>query len=275
MKIAITGSAGFLGRRLKKAALQEGHEVLGLDCRPGPGDTLLDLKKVSEELKETLIQFDLMIHCAAQLFGDPMAIHQVNVLGTQSLIKVCPDLRFVLISSMSIFETVKGAYAQSKAEAEALVKRSCNNYTIIRPTMIYGRNDPGWTAQIRRKIQKTIFLPNGGETRIQPLFVEDAARFILKAGLSEKAQGQTFGIGGPAPLTQREFFEKAGETLGVPVKIRSLPLWPFLLLGKVNKQIRAMAAFHQSDHLVDISPAQKILGFDPIPVDQGLPKTFL
>ncbi len=288
MKIIVTGASGFLGQGVVRAALDAGHEVVGADIVPGSlaghadgySELLLDLFDAPALLKNELDGADAVVHAAALIAGDPEAIRRTNVKGTQALLHACSGrdrLRFVLLSSMAVTESFPGAYSLSKKEAEAAVAERAANRVILRPTMVYGKNDRGWTASLERRVTRKLplFLPGGGTNMIQPVFVDDAAKAVVAAAATKEAAGATFEIGGPEPVKQVSFLREARKALNGKTVLVPVPLWLLrpaaLFLGS---RIRATLAFFANDHTVNISSARKTLGFAPRGHEQGLSAAF-
>ena len=120
-----------------------------------------------------------------------------------------------------------------------------------------------------------LFLPGGGRSLIQPLFVEDAAQAILQACVREEAKGRAFDLGGPDAIEQVELLRRVRERLGGRTRFLPLPLWLCRAAGSIlGGPFAATAAFASADHVVDIDPARELLGFDPRPVSEGLSLTF-
>jgi NADH dehydrogenase len=288
MKIAVTGSAGFLGRHAVRAALEAGYEVAGIDRRsqspplddPRYQDCVVDLLGPAEPLGPFLEGAGAVVHAAALLEGEPAAVERTNVEGLAAVLgamDASPSARFVFISSMAVGEPAASAYSRSKQAGEDLVRRSRRDFTILRPAMLYGREDPLWTATLKRKLSRPgpLLLPGGGRTRIQPLYVEDAARAVLSAADVREAAGQTIEIGGPEPVMLRDFLRLARRVLRGKALLVPAPLWIVRLAGRLfgDRFLRA-ASFYGNDHAVDIRPARQILGFDPRPFEVSVPLAF-
>jgi NADH dehydrogenase len=269
MKIVVTGAAGFLGSAVAARARAAGHEVLGFDRCPGPGIEPLDLLDAGDGFMERIAKHDALIHCAALITGPPEAVRRSIVEGTRALVEA--PLRFVYISSMAVSEALPGVYGHAKREAENLVREKARDFVILRPSLIYGRNDRGWTERVSKKR----ILWGGGKARIQPVFVEDAAQAALSAATLPHVSGMAFDLGGPELLPQIEFLTMVQEALGGQARFIRLPLWPIRLAGKViNGRFAAVAAFQGNDHRVEIGPAREQLGFRPRPPSEGIPLAF-
>ena len=88
MKIAITGSEGFLGKIISKKLDSEGHTIV--ECNRKNCD-ILNPKQVLKALKGS----QAVVHCAAQLEETSKDIYEVNVRGTENVLEemvrfVCP-----------------------------------------------------------------------------------------------------------------------------------------------------------------------------------------
>lgn len=264
MKIVVTGAAGFLGSAVAARARAAGHEVLGCDRARGPGIEPLDILDVPHGFMERLEEYDALIHCAALISGPPEEVRRSNVEGTRALVEA--GVRFVYISSMAAFEAFPGVYGHAKREAETLVREKARDFVILRPSLIYGPNDRGWTERASRKS----ILWGGGKARIQPAFVEDVAQAALSAATVPHVSGMAFDLGGPELLPQIEFL----KMLHGKARFIRLPLWPIQLAGKLfNGRFAALAAFQGHDHRVEIGPAMEQLDYDPRPPSEGIPLT--
>ena len=244
MKIAVTGAKGFLGGRIVEAALKEGHTVTGIDLRRGDPPLLegnytelnCDIVNPGPDAEECLKGSDALIHAAALIKGRPEDLLRTNLKGTEKLLDLAAGaepIRFVFISSLAAFENHPSAYGRSKREGEARVIQRAADFSILRPAMIYGRDDPLWTADIRKKVTRRapLLLPGRGRAKIQPLYVEDAAKAALAAAVNARASGGTFDLGGPEPMEQIAFYRLARRILKGKALILPVPLWPLKLLG--------------------------------------------
>lgn len=71
---------------------------------------------------------------------------------------------------------------------------------------------------------KTLSLVAGGIYLIQPIYVDDLAQVMLDCVKNTKTFNQIFCIGGPDVIENKTYYEILGELLGVPVKIKEIPL---------------------------------------------------
>lgn len=103
--------------------------------------------------------------------------------------------------------------------------------TIVRLPMVYGPGDP------QRRVQAEVarLRPQAGDLTLNAVeaawrctrgFVEDVAAAIVLAGLAPGATGQTYNVGEPDALTQREWLELIGRAAGWPGRVRTDPAVP-------------------------------------------------
>lgn len=86
MKILVTGSDGFIGKKIVESYKKEGHQVLGLDIKSG-----FDLK--DKDLVNSLDEdFDFVYHLAAYngtkwFYEDPINVIRDNIFPTENILK--------------------------------------------------------------------------------------------------------------------------------------------------------------------------------------------
>lgn len=297
MKLFVTGGAGFLGRKICVAALNEGHEVVAMSRHPErvqglpdevtlvPGE-LTDEQQLSDLLAST--RPDAVIHAAAVVTDDDPQLRPVNVGGTEALIAALKahgraqgrPPRLVLVSTFSVEDIPPTAYSESKREAEDLIRESGLEHVILRPALIYGPGDGTNTpALVSRMSSGAHWIPAGGATRIQPVFVEDAAAAVVAAATLQDIGGQTYRLAGPEPVSVRAYREAVRDATGGRAVVRAIPLglfglaaWFLGLVGKAGAQ--QVLLFHRADHAVDIESSRRDLGFSPRSLAAGLAATF-
>lgn len=293
MKLFVTGGAGFLGRKICAAALTEGHEVVAMSRHPErvqglpDGVTLVAGELTDEQQLSDLLassQPDAVIHAAAVVTDDDPQLRPVNVGGTQALVAALTAQsqppRLVLVSTYSVEDIPPTAYSESKREAEDLVRSSGLDHVILRPALIYGPGDGTNTpALVSRMSSGAHWIPAGGATRIQPVFVEDAASATVAAATLQDIGGQTYRLAGPEPVSVRAYREAVRDATGGRAVVRAIPLslfglaaWVLGLAGKAGAQ--QVLLFHRADHAVDIESSRRDLGFSPRSLASGLAATF-
>ncbi len=172
------------------------------------------------------------VHMAA-LTGKARAadFQRVNVEGTRSVLEACKRSgvrRFLFVSSIAATYPEHDAYpyGRSKLEAEALVRASGLDWTIVRPTIVMSRRAKIWHSLEGLASLPLVPLFGGGRVNIQPIHADDLA-LCLEAWLQDPALDRCeYDLGGPEVLTFREFLgriqrRKRGSARFLPLPGRS------------------------------------------------------
>jgi uncharacterized protein YbjT (DUF2867 family) len=176
-------------------------------------------------------------------------------------------------------------YARSKAEGEAAVQAAFPGAVILRPSVMFGPED----GFFNRFAGMTRFGPVlkivGGNTRFQPVFVDDVAAAAVKGVTGEAAPG-IYELGGPDTGTLREMIERMLKVIHRRRMVINLPFWlgsfiggaldagSALTLGLVSNGILTADQVRQlrKDNVVsDKAKSFADLGIAPTEMDAVLP----
>jgi len=246
--IAVTGGTGFVGRALSKALLQKGFAVRILTRRipaaalEGAAYAETDFTDV-ESLKKALAGADAAVHLAAALFcRSKREFILANTGGTANLAAAAgatPGLtKLVYISSLAAggpspagtprTETEKEApvsfYGLSKLEGEKAVKLFAGSFVILRPPIIYGKKDSGF-SKIAEWVRKGIMV-NAGSTggRFSFIYIDDLVNAIISALETPKFDGGTYYVCEGRSYAWKEFIAMLAAGMGVKMPLMlSLP----------------------------------------------------
>ncbi|GAA4036454.1 NAD-dependent epimerase/dehydratase family protein [Sphingomonas rosea] len=185
MKLAITGATGFVGGRLLRLAVRQGHEVTALTRRSQEeraGVTwvqgALDNRQALQRLVE---QADAIIHVAGVINApDAAGFEAGNVTGTLAVLAAATATgvhRFVHVSSLAAREPSLSLYGASKRKAEELVERSGLDWAIVRPPAVYGPGDRE-TLELF-KAARLGFVPLPPKGRLSLIHADDLSRLLL------------------------------------------------------------------------------------------------
>jgi len=238
MRIAITGATGFLGSRILRLLVDQGHEVLSVG-RTAPGGPI---EHVSFDLSHDLAPLrapEVLIHAAAfipedQLGSDSLECERLNGAGTLRLLAALgttPPRTFINLSSSKIWRhegQVTNPYEASKASAELFVNafavRSNFRALHLRLPYLYG---PGMqhgrmfeTFFARAMADEPIELWNEGSDSLDLLYVDDAAEVVVST-LGEAPEG-VWVLGTGKTVTTREVAETIIQITGSHSELRFL-----------------------------------------------------
>ena len=160
---------------------------------------------------------DVVIHLAAVTGKAPVQEYfATNVAGTKFLIEQCQRWgvpHFLYVSSIAVTypNIARYYYAQSKQQAEEVVRSSGLHYTIIRPTIVLGKDAPAWKNLSQLARGPIIPLCGDGQTKIQPIDVDDLADIVWSLTCEGIFPNDTFDIGGPEIVTIEEFLRQIAQ----------------------------------------------------------------
>jgi NADH dehydrogenase len=139
-----------------------------------------------------------------------------------------------LLHLSALTNNKKSRYAETKLRAQKEVLSIFPQATIVRPSLIYGREGK-FINVYARVVTKSLFVPLlwGGHTRTQPLYVEDVALFlyVVLGADSSKVCGKILNIVGPKQYEMLEILNFVLHTLNKKRVIIPLPGWAGYALG--------------------------------------------
>jgi NADH dehydrogenase len=113
-------------------------------------------------------------------------------------------------------------YAESKKQAEEIVRTSGMPYTIVRPTLVLGPGSPNLESLTRLALMPVVPLFGGAEARVQPVHVDDLAAALVLI-CANPPRGETVEVGGPETLTMRDLLSRLR---GAPLHSVNVPFKP-------------------------------------------------
>ncbi|HMZ07586.1 MAG TPA: NAD-dependent epimerase/dehydratase family protein, partial [Anaerolineales bacterium] len=113
-------------------------------------------------------------------------------------------------------------------------------YTILRPTMIYGspRDRNMWRLIRLLKIIPIIPIFGDGESLQQPIFVDDVAQAVLLALQNDATIHKSYNIAGKDPLTYNQVIDMVASALGKRVWKLHLPYMPIVRALQFTERMR-------------------------------------
>ena len=241
MDTLVVGGTGFVGTHLCRELVERGHEVTALsrtpDGAPAGVETVTGDVTAFDSIQGAFEGRDSVVNLVAlsPLFkpdgGDEM--HDVvHRQGTENCVRAAEEYgveRFVQLSALGADPNGATAYIRAKGRAEERVRDSALDWTIFRPSVVFGEGGEfvSFTKRLKRLFAPGVPvypLPGGGKTRFQPVWVGDLAPMIADALEEQDHVGQTYEIGGPDTLTLREVVELVYEAEGKSVSVVGLPM---------------------------------------------------
>ncbi|HEY3169690.1 MAG TPA: complex I NDUFA9 subunit family protein [Thermoanaerobaculia bacterium] len=247
MRVLVTGGTGFVGTHLVNTLLRRGHSVAVLARQPDRarnrynrpvercrGDVL-----DPASLPRAVAGRDAVIHLVgiinekkAQTFD---RMHREAVENVVGVLQATGVRRLLHMSAMGVSEDAPSEYGRSKAAGEKVVRGSGLDWTIFRPSIVFGPGD-GFVSLLAPIVTKNpVFIPviGAGTTRFQPVSVYDVARVFSDSLEKPETIGRAFELGGPEILTLNEIYREIATVLGKRRKpLVHFPLWWGRLLAR-------------------------------------------
>ncbi|MBF0626042.1 MAG: complex I NDUFA9 subunit family protein [Magnetococcales bacterium] len=288
--ILITGSSGFVGSCLVRRLTAAGLAVRGFARRPTKTREA-GLPKIA--LAAGSVRDPASLDLAMEGVG--RVIHLVGILtesgrdtfeaihhqGTRNVVDAALRAgveRFIHVSALGTRPGAASRYHQTKWAAEEYVRHSGLDYTILRPSVIFGPHD-AFTNLFARILRFSPVLPILGDGRalLQPIAVEDVAHCIQNALGNPDTIGRTYELGGPERIPFQELLEIIARTLGKTPRPLHLPMPLLRLEAAVLERLLPrpplttdQLIMAQEDNICDIDPMERTFGLVPRDFREGI-----
>jgi NADH dehydrogenase len=298
LKVFVTGASGFVGEEILQHLQRAGHTIrilarnpksdavqkittrFGAEVHPG---NILDLTSLPAGLKGV----DAVIHLVGIISEiGQNTFENIHALGTENIItaaKTASVKRVVHMSALGTRPNAVSRYHRSKLAAEDFVTVSGLDYTVFRPSIIYGPHDHfvNLFAKISR-FSPILPVMGSGKSKMQPIPVADVATCFVKSLTEPKSIGKTFDLCGPEPLTFNQIIDTILQITDRERFELHIPMWlarrqaallesvfPWLL-GEAPPLNRDQLLMLAEDNVGDPQPANELFGLQPIPFKEGI-----
>lgn len=244
MHVLVTGGTGFVGRNLCAELASRGHDVTALSRNPGEKPTPDGVETVEGDVEDydsiagPIAAADAVINLVAlsPLFkpsGGKERHFEVHLDGTKNVVRAAEEGgtdRLVQMSFLGASSDSPVTALRAKGDAETVVRESDLDWTIFRPSVIFGEG--GEFIEFSKKLTTPYLtgLPGGGKNRFQPIWIGDMVTIICDSLEDERHIGRTYEIGGPDILSLADVTKLAYRAEGKPVTILPIPL-PLVRIG--------------------------------------------
>ena len=249
-RYAVTGAFGYSGQYIARRLLDAGHEVITLtnsQHRPNPFGDMVKAHPFNWDnpaaLAESLRGVDVLVNTYWVRFNHEKFTHNMAVENTLRLFQAAKEAgvrRVVHVSITNPSEHSPLEYFSGKARLERALTESGLSYAILRPTVLFGKediliNNIAWA--LRHLPVFGVF--GDGSYRLQPIYVDDLAGLAVEHGAN--SENAVINAIGPETFTYKELAQTIGAIIGQRRPV--LPMPPRLayfaggIIGRLNGDV--------------------------------------
>ena len=240
MQVFITAGSGFVGREIILQLIAEKHTVRALVRKAGALKDFVGIEIVvgdttqPETLRNQLSGCDTVIHLVGiirEFTGRGITFKKLHVESTDHMLQAAEEQgikRYLQMSANGTRGNATTAYHQTKWEAEELVRQSKLDWTIFRPSLIFGSHDQ-FVNMLAQLIKTLPIVPvmGDGQYQLQPVSVRDIAATFVAALERPETVGKTYPCCGPQTFSYDQILDLIAQALGQVAGTRKIhqPLW--------------------------------------------------
>jgi NADH dehydrogenase len=239
---AVTGAFGYSGRYIATRLLEQGSKVITLTNSMNRESTLHNRVQAFPlsfddpvRLAQSLEGVEVLYNTYWVRFNDRHFSHASAVENTRRLFAAAKHAGVGRIVHVSITNPHEGCgleYFEGKARLERDLEESGMPYSILRPTVLFGRediliNNIAWA--LRRFPFFGIF--GDGSYRLQPIYVEDLALLAVEEG--KQSGNRLINAVGPETFTYKELVQSIAKSIDVHPRLLPLPPRVGYCCGKI------------------------------------------
>lgn len=277
--VAIIGATGEVGFRLVQV-LQPAYRIIAIVRNPAKRDfsrfSGIEVRTVhdvadSMSLAAALDGCEAVINASYIWYAENI-IHAVRLSGA-------PIAHLIFTGSTGVFTRLPSESADRKRAAERAILARCTvNWTILRPTMIYGhKNDRNMSRLLRALDRCRVFpLIGKGDSLIQPVLIHDLVRAYGIALFNPRHYNQIYNVGGAKAYSNRELIRCASRGLGKRIWFVPVPT-PIVRAGvrllsalKISPITAEQIMRFEEDKNIDVDPFVRTFDYEPRDFEKGL-----
>jgi uncharacterized protein YbjT (DUF2867 family) len=236
MKILLTGSTGYIGKRLLQQLLEEGHEVTclvrNLERMMNSMQNLEGFKGIEADLLNPVpesfrsVEIDVafyLIHSMSTSINEFMTEEALSAKNFADFVGQTSCKQIIYLSGISNSEKLS-RHLQSRKNVEGILRDSGKHLTVIRAGIIVGSGSASFEI-IRDLMEKMpiIISPQWVKTLCQPVAVGNVIKYLSGSMLNPKTFDQTFDIGGAEILSYKQMLLQYAEVRGLKRRIYVVP----------------------------------------------------
>lgn len=231
--VTLFGGGGFVGRYVAQALLRQGarlrvaqrdpREAWFLKTQGGLGQTQVVAADIArpDTVRRAVEGADAVVNLVGVLTGNFELYHNVGARVVAEAAAAASVRHLVHVSAIGADSASPSAYGRSKGEGEAAVLQAFPSAAIVRPSVVFGREDQ-FVNRFARLIEKApVFPVLRSGTKFQPVFAGDVGEGIAR--IVAEGRSGTFEFGGPDVISMGELIRWIAQATGRTPSIVELP----------------------------------------------------
>ena len=290
--VTVFGGTGFLGRRIVRHLRLHGFCVRVASRHPDRGHALgpddAQLRAVKADVRDQRLVADAL----ADAYGAVNAVslylergletfHSVHVEAAQRIAAQAQRAgvrRLVHVSGIGADPRSQSLYIRKRGEGELAVREAFAEAILIRPAVMFGRDDAFLTTILKLLNRLPLFPMFGnGQMRLQPINVEDVGEAIAKILQREQTGPNMFECGGPSVYSYEELLRVVANAAGIKPILLPVPIAAWGALAWISEMLPSPPITRNQVELMQIDstsmqgiPGLEELGISPHSVEEML-----
>jgi uncharacterized protein YbjT (DUF2867 family) len=288
MRVLVAGAPGFVGSRLSKALVQDGHELLALTRHPegyrGPGTAVGGDVSDEQALIGPLTGCDAAYYLVHSL--DSADFAERDAEGARSFGRAAKKAgvqRIIYLSGLGATGDDLSPHLRSRQEVEELLGEAGVPVTAIRAGVIIGNEGLSWEL-MRELVAHLPFMitPRWVRTKAQPVAIVDVVRYLIAALALPETAGKVYEIGGPEILTYEKAMHRVARVRSRPLLMIPVPLltpklssrWLALVTSVDLQTARTLIESMSNEVIVRDHALERLVDWEPTPFDDAVRQAF-
>ena len=244
--VTVYGGSGFIGRYIVQKLARSGYRVRVATRRPneaiflktygmvGQVEPILCNIRNESSIRNAMLGADAVVNCVGIL--EPVGKNkfvEVQHKGADFVSRIASELgvkKLVHISAIGADIDSKSKYASSKGLGESSIMKNFPGAVILRPSIVFGFEDKFFNRFASMARLSPILPIVGGNTKFQPVYVDDVARAAV-LGINNDVKAGIYELGGPEVASFNELMRRMLKIILRRRLIVNLPFWIASLMG--------------------------------------------